>query len=370
MLRQTFAALLDAAAASHAQAAALEARLAQQEARRREEGEARAVEMRTIRTLMDSHVEALRAEFAPRLKGLEARCAELLAAERASSSGGGSSSSKRQQLEEARMVEAALLRRVELLQGEVVRLARALDGKADGAEVEAALRLRVSKASLPKRLEAILLHGGSGEGAGGGQQQQLAATAGGGPAPLLAGLRRCVEAVKEKQAEQERIVRRLGREMEAVRTHVVGGGGGSKGKGEEGQQREGLAGVLRGLQTVLEQQGKRLQRAEKEVAGLREKVVRELAFVEGRVAERARGGGGGGGGGAGGGPVVVAEESFKAFEREIVKVRGHQVRVGDGSCLICIKTQESWAWQGLVRSSIISSHSCLLPTDANPTLTY
>jgi hypothetical protein len=319
VLRQTFAALLDAAAASHAQVAALEERVARQEARRREEGEASAVAFRTVRTLLDGHVEALRAEFAPRIKGLEERVA---AAEREvgrDRDGGGG----------ARMVEAALTRRVELLQGELVRLARALDSKADGAEVEAALRLRVSKASLPKRLESILLHGVGGEegkakgGGGGGEVGKSQPQ----PKPLLAGLKRRVEVVEVKLAEQEKTVRRLGREVEAVRVHVVGGGKGNGGGGGGQPPQEGIAGVLRGMQTVLEQQGRRVQRAEKEVVGLKEKVVRELALVEGRVGERLRAGGE-----VGGRPVVA--ESLKAFEQEIVKVcvcgdtRGGK-RVGD-----------------------------------------
>lgn len=296
VLRQTFAALMDAAAASHAQVAALEARVARQEARRREEGEASAVALRTVRTLLDSHVEALRAEFAPRLKGLEAQCAalgeEVRLQQRQQGKGGEDGAA-------TRMVEAALTRRVELLQDEMVRLARAVDFKADGSEVEAALRLRVSKASLAKRMEAILLHGEQG-GDGKGSSKSP---------PLLAGLRRRVELVEGKMGEQQKTVRRLGREVEAVRSHVVGSGG-----GEEGEGKEGFTGVLKGLQTVLEQQGRRVQRAEKEVATLKEKVVRELALVEGRVEERVRGGGG-----EAGGVAPVVEESLKAFEAEIVK---------------------------------------------------
>lgn len=227
------------------------------------------VSMRTIRTLLDGHVEVLRAEFSPKLRSFETRLNEVTnrlhemerqkehADPRSNSSNCGrccSSSSNEALL--------TLTRRTELLQSDLLRLVRMVDNKADGAEVEGALRQRVSKASLPKRIQDLLLPTR--------REQEL----------LLGKLKARLESTEAKYLQQEEVMRRVVKEVEAVRSHLLGSQEGSaRGEGS-------ITGIIKHLRQLLDQQAKRVGRMDKEVHALDDKVIKELAMLEGRVEER------------------------------------------------------------------------------------
>lgn len=187
-----------------------------------------AVSMRTIRTLLEGHVEALRAEFSPKLRGLEARVQDI---------GSRLDDVEQQQQRHHRRyifqedhsassnkednIHQVTLH-VERMQADMTRLARTVESKADQEEVAAALQQRVSKASLAKRIHTILEE----------DEQNIKNRNSASNTGHSAALTTAHQRLKMKLANQEEVVRLILQEMEAVKTHVLGSRGKVNGGGK------------------------------------------------------------------------------------------------------------------------------------------
>eukprot|EP00624_Nannochloropsis_granulata_P007700 evm.model.NODE_9036_length_22116_cov_22.491907.5 len=233
-----------------------------------------AVSMRTIRTLLEGHVEALRAEFSPKLRGLEARVQDI---------GSRLDDVEQQQQRHHRRyifqedhsassnkednIHQVTLH-VERMQADMTRLARTVESKADQEEVAAALQQRVSKASLAKRIHTILEE----------DEQNIKNRNSASNTGHSAALTTAHQRLKMKLANQEEVVRLILQEMEAVKTHVLGSRGKVNGGGEDS-----ITTIMKNLQSMLQQQGRRLHRTEKDVAGLRDRLLQDLAALDTKV---------------------------------------------------------------------------------------
>lgn len=187
-----------------------------------------AVSMRTVRTLLEGHVEALRAEFSPKLRGLEARVQDmgsrLVDVEQQQQrhyrryhfqEDHSASSNKEDNIHQVTL-------HVERMQADLTRLARTVERKADQEEVAAALQQRVNKASLAKRIHTILE-----EDEQNINNRKSARSTGNSTALMTAHQR-----LKMKLADQEEVVLRILQEMEAVKTYVLGSGDKANGGGK------------------------------------------------------------------------------------------------------------------------------------------
>lgn len=271
-VRLTFRALVQAINHQASETAKLREQLEQQ-------NQTYAVSMRTTRTLLEGHVEALQAEFSPKLRGLEARLQDGMARvdglEQRCLGGGMEHSSSTATATMMHTQYQQLQQRLDTMQSEVHRVSRALDSKADNEEVEAAFRLRVTKASLPKRMQAILQ-----------QQHDVHNTnnARGSNAAYEGQLQRLkarIETYERKHADQDETVRRMLKEMEAVKTHVLG-------SSRDGNGVDSISSLMKQLQSMLQQQGRRLYRAEKEVRELHDRAIKEHSALEAKLEERWR----------------------------------------------------------------------------------
>lgn len=161
---------------------------------------------------------------------------------------------------------ATLSRRIELLQSELCRVVRAMDAKADGHEVDAALKLRASKKSLSAIQE---------------ESSEMQET-----------IRRLRSRVDNAEASAETAGRKVIEQVESIKRALIEM---EALKAKEGDQASSSSSTsIKNIETLLQQTSKRLNRTEKEVATWNAK-------LDERIRE----------------PL---EESLKTFEQEIIKV--------------------------------------------------
>lgn len=272
-VRLTFRCLLQALHQQGTEITKLQEQLARDGARRdaelgalHEQTQTGAVSMRTIRTLLEGHIETLRAEFAPNLRGLDFRvqdlCSRLLGVEE---------DRQRHHRHPRVHYKQSDAFRLAKLEEEMSRVSHELEGKADNSEVEAALRERVSKTSLAKRIKTLLDDDAE------SPVKKISTLS----TNTLQRLKARMEVLERQNADQEEIMSRVFGEVEAIKAHVLGSKGAEDGRGEDS-----ISAIMKSLQAMLQQQSRRLSRAEREMGSLRESAMQDIAALTTQLEER------------------------------------------------------------------------------------
>ncbi|TFJ86866.1 hypothetical protein NSK_001954 [Nannochloropsis salina CCMP1776] len=222
--------------------------------------------MRTIRTLLEGHIETLRAEFAPKLRGLDFRVQDVF-----SRLHGVEEDRQRHHRHPRVHYKQSDTFRLAKLEEEMSRVSLELEGKADNSEVEAALRERVSKTSLAKRIKTLLDDDAE-------SAVKKVSTL---PTNTLQRLKARMEILERQNADQDEIMSRVFGEVEAIKAHVLG----SKGA-ENGRDEDSISAIMKSLQAMLQQQSRRLSRAEREMGSLRESAMQDMAALTTQLEER------------------------------------------------------------------------------------